>query len=121
MGAHRLVMSPRAIRSEETQRQITRIYRERGALKHDDRIDVLAATVEYYEDYLGVDVDHAIAAARASDMDEQWKMMKDDSKRGIWLLGDKVSGAVRMADPKFRNARSSGPVNAINRIKDRFK
>ncbi len=121
MGAHRLVMSPRAIRAEETQRQITRIYRERGALKHDDRIDVLAATVEYYEDYLGVDVDHAIAAARASDLDEQWKMMKDDSKRGIWLLGDKASGAVRMADPKFRNVRTSGPVNPINRIKDRFK
>ncbi len=69
-------MSPRAIRAEAAPRQLTRIDRERGALKHDDRIDVLAATVEYYEDYLGVDVDHALAAARASDMDEQWKMMK---------------------------------------------
>jgi hypothetical protein len=121
MGAHRLVMSPRAIKSEESQRQITRIYRERGALKHDDRIDVLAATVEYFEDYLGVDVDHAIAAARATELDEQWKMMKDDSKRGIWLLGDQVSGAVRNADPKFRNVRTKGASNPINRIKDRFK
>ena len=119
MGAHRLVFSPRALNQEETQRQLTRIYNERGALAHDDRVDALAATVEYFEDHLGVNVDKAIASARQRETDEQWAMMRDDSKRGIWLLGEKTSGAVRNADPKWQNV-SSLPETPMSKITRRF-
>ena len=103
MGSHRLVFSPKAIKAEETQRQLTRLYNERGALSHDDRVDALAATVEYFEESLGIDVDRAVEAATQRRLDEPWKTMKDDSKRGIWLLGDRASGATRLADQKYRN------------------
>lgn len=101
MGAHRLVMSPRSVKQQETQRQITRIYNDRGALKHDDRVDALAATVEYFEDSLGIDVDKAVEAAREAAEDRQWQMMLDDSQRGIGLLGDRASGAIRLNEGKL--------------------
>ncbi len=37
--------------------QLTRVTTERGALKHDDRLDVLAMAVKYWVDYLGRDQD----------------------------------------------------------------
>ena len=119
MGAHRLVMDHRAIKAEKTQRQITRLYNERGALSHDDRVDALAATVEYFEESLGMDVDKMIANARQAELDESWKTMKDDSKRGIWLLGERASGAVRLADDKWKNV--TGPAETpLSRMRRKF-
>jgi hypothetical protein len=119
MGSHRLVMSPKAIKAEETQRQITRIYNERGSLAHDDRVDALAATVTYFEENLGVNVDAAIATARQAELDKEWKMMKDDSKRGIWLLGERASGAVRLADPKYKGVGKPAD-SPLTRMRARF-
>ena len=101
MGAHRLVFDPRAIRQEETQRQITRIYNDRGALSHDDRVDALAATVQYFEDHLGIDVDKAMEAAQLAREEEQWRTFMDDKARGLSLLGERASGAVRLRDDRF--------------------
>lgn len=120
MNSHRLVFKPSAIKDQETQRQITRITNTRGALKHDDRVDVLAAAVLYYEEFLGIDVDTAVEKAAQAEIDNIWKMMKDDSKRGIWLLGDRVSGAVRNADPKFRKVATKGNYNPIEDIFRKF-
>jgi len=119
MGAHRLVMSPRSIKQEETQRQMTRLYRERGALSHDDRIDALAATVQYFEESLGVDVDKAVEAAKQRRLDESWQMMKNDSQRGIWLLGEAASGAVRLAHDKYKNV-SQPAESPLTKLQRRF-
>ena len=119
MGSHRLVVSPKAIKPEETQRQITRLYNERGSLSRDDRVDALAATVAYFEESLGVNVDKVIATARQAELDLEWKMMKNESKRGIHLLGDKISGAVRLADPRYKNVGQ--PVDSpLTRMQKRF-
>jgi len=119
MGAHRLVFSPKAIKQEETQRQITRLYRERGALAHDDRIDALAATVQYFEESLGIDVDKSVAAAAQRKLDESWKMMKNDSQRGIWLLGERASGATRLADTKYKHV-SQPAESPLAKLQRRF-
>lgn len=114
MGAHRLVFSPRAIKQEETQRQITRLYHERGALAHDDRVDALAATVQYFEDSLGVDVDKVIEAAKLAREDETWKMMLNDDKRGIAILGERASGAVRLRDDHFSRSLNRSAQRGFN-------
>lgn len=96
MSQHRLCMSKKCIRQEETQRQITRLYERRGALKHDDRVDVLAATVGYFEDTLGIDVDEVIAQ---NEHDAQMQIIaswEDDKRRAGLLLGDRISGASRI-------------------------
>ena len=119
MGAHRLVFSPRAIKQEETQRQITRLYNERGALSHDDRVDALASAVDYFEESLGIDVDRAVEAAGQRRLDESWKQMQNDSTRGIWLLGEHASGATRMADDKWKNV-STPRDSPLSKIQRRF-
>lgn len=96
MAQHRLVMAKKAIRQEENQRQITRLYDRRGALKHDDRVDVLAATVQYFEDTLGVDVDDVIARNEHERHMEVIKSWEDDKRRAMHLIGDRVSGATRV-------------------------
>jgi len=92
-GNHRLVFNKKAIREEKTQRQITRLSYSRGALAHDDRIDVLSSVVSYFQDRLQFDVNEQIKRR------EEWNQQRvvdgwlSDS-RGYHLLGNKVSGAV---------------------------
>ena len=84
MGSHRLVFNKRAIKSEENQKQITRLYDTRGALKHDDRVDVLSAAVAYFEDTLGIDVDKKLAQWE----EEEWNNMVDS--RGKTMIAELV-------------------------------
>jgi len=65
---HRLVMDKIVIeqdlKAEAVNRglfQMTHMTAQRGALKHDDRIDVLAQAVEYWKEQLAVDEDKAVA------------------------------------------------------------
>jgi hypothetical protein len=82
MAAHRLVFNSKAIREEETQKQITRLTDIRGALKHDDRVDVLSAACDYWRDWLQVDVDD-MAAKNAMKAEEDYiNMWTDDTRRG---------------------------------------
>jgi len=75
MNQHRLVIDPKVIQKdydtvqhlppEKAQRymlvyQLTRITRQRGALAHDDRLDVLAMAVQYWVDQMAADVDSAM-------------------------------------------------------------
>ena len=75
MNQHRLVIDPKVIqRDYETVQhlppekaarymliyQMTRITRQRGALAHDDRLDVLAMAVQYWVDQMAADADSAI-------------------------------------------------------------
>jgi len=75
MNQHRLVIDPKVIQKdyetvqhlppEKAQRymliyQMTRITRQRGALAHDDRLDVLAMAVQYWVDQMAADVDSAM-------------------------------------------------------------
>ena len=90
---HRLVFNTAAIQDKETQLQITRLSDRRGALKHDDRVDVLAAAVAHWTKALAIDPEQAMKKHVA---DEQKQAIKDwmSSRRSIGILGDRVSGAV---------------------------
>jgi predicted phage terminase large subunit-like protein len=96
MSQHRLVFSKRAIRQENTQKQLTRLTETRGSLKHDDRVDVLAASVNYFEDTLGVDVDDIIATNAEKEQQEIVDSWLDDKRRADLLLGPRLSGANRV-------------------------
>jgi hypothetical protein len=95
MSQHRLCFNTRAIKDKETQYQLSRIHANRGALAHDDRIDVLAAAVSYWEDTLGLNVDHAIQRNRDKEQQATIAEWLSD-KRGYGLLSKKVSGALRL-------------------------
>ena len=51
--------------------QLTRITRQRGALAHDDRLDVLAMAVQYWVDQMAADADAAIRERKADLLDAE--------------------------------------------------
>lgn len=51
--------------------QLTRITRERGCLKHDDRLDALAGAVHYWKSTISADSEKAAKAARERQQDEE--------------------------------------------------
>lgn len=82
MAAHRLVFNTKAIRDEANQIQITRLTDMKGALKHDDRVDVLSAACDHWRDGLQVDVDEMAARNVAKAEEDYIQMWVDDSRRG---------------------------------------
>ncbi len=86
LNTHKLVLdakivgidsTPNSNYSQETQHQymglwqLTRITRERGSLKHDDRLDALAIAVAYWVEQMSRDTDEAVKDYQASFLDEQ--------------------------------------------------
>ena len=54
----------------------------KGALKHDDRVDVLSAACDYWRDWLQVDVDAEAEKNRLKAEEDYVNMWVDDSRRG---------------------------------------
>ena len=77
---HKLVVDPSVIRRDwETAsepdvslfHQMTRITRERGALRHDDRLDALAIAVAYWVEQMAQLDDNRIEALKEREVDEE--------------------------------------------------
>ncbi len=47
--------------------QLTRMCREKGAVKHDDRVDALALGVKYFQDILAISAKEALIQAKRAD------------------------------------------------------
>ncbi len=107
MAAHRLVMDTRAIRDEETQKQLTRLQDLKGALKHDDRVDVISAACEYWKDWLQVDVDAEAQKNIAKAEEEYVKLWADDARRGELITeargGSGTSRVVNMYSSAYQD------------------
>jgi len=98
MASHRLCFNTKAIKQEETQRQLTRLHDGRGSLKHDDRVDVLSAAVSYWEDNLGVNIDNVIAKNKEKEQMDVIKDWMDDKRRARSILQGRSSGALRITN-----------------------
>ena len=55
--------------------QLTRLTRDRGSLKHDDRIEILSEAVAHWQEQLKVDQDKAERRAKDKAMDEEVRKM----------------------------------------------
>lgn len=79
MNQHKLVVSPKVIREDwESTRelptekalpyqlfyQLTRVTKERGALRHDDRLDALSMAVGYWTEAMAQDVEARMQGIR---------------------------------------------------------
>lgn len=86
MNQHRLVMVPGVVRQDydstrtlPTEKQLsyqlcyqlTRVTRDKGSLRHDDRLDALAIAVTYWTEQMGVDADQNIKARQDEALDRQ--------------------------------------------------
>ena len=93
MSQHRLVFDTSAIKDQETQTQITRMQDKRGALKHDDRVDILASAVKSWSEELVISPDILISRNKAKEHQETVKQWLGND-RIYGLLPAKVSGAL---------------------------
>ncbi len=93
MAQHKLVFNTKAIKDQETQKQITRLTERRGALKHDDRVDVISACVSYWVDNIGMNPDTIIEKNKQKEHEDNVKEWISN-KRVMGLLGDRISGAI---------------------------
>ena len=58
--------------------QMSRMCREKGAVKHDDRIDALAQGVKYYTDALALSANREITRRKLDDWNDTLSAMMDD-------------------------------------------
>lgn len=96
ISQHRLVIDTKAIKSPETQKQITRMSRKRGSLLHDDRVDVLSMAVNHWKEYMDLTVDQFIDKARRQEEQERIEEWLNDSRRAGSILEGRMSGAHRV-------------------------
>ena len=93
MAMHRLVIDRKVIKDQENQVQLTRIHRGRGALKHDDRIDVLASAVEYYKEHMKLDVSKTSEDNQKKAWEKRVKNWAENFRAGDYIPS---SGALKL-------------------------
>jgi hypothetical protein len=86
MNQHRLVIDRTALQNDYTSvqkyppesqlkymlaHQMTRITKDRGALVHDDRLDVLAMATQYWVDQMAADVDNEMQDRKSNLLDKE--------------------------------------------------
>jgi hypothetical protein len=93
MAMHRLVLSRKAIKDQANQMQITRLHRGRGALKHDDRVDVLSAAVEFYKSHMALDTGKASEDIKQKEWEKRIKDWANNFRASDYIP---CSGATRV-------------------------
>lgn len=104
MSQHRLIFDTSAINNKETQIQLTRMQDKRGALKHDDRVDILASAVKNWADEMIINPDVLIERNKEKEHRETVKNWLSN-ERIFTLLPDRMSGALAGVQ-KNKTARS---------------
>lgn len=98
MNQHRLIVDSRVIESDyktlaglstedalsyQLFHQMSRITKERGSLRHDDRLDALAIAVAYWVEVMNQDADKQIEIRKERQLMEELKVFLGHAKRGI--------------------------------------
>jgi hypothetical protein len=104
MAQRRLCFNTKAIKEKETQIQITRLTERRGALAHDDRVDVLSLAVTEWKDNLIHDVDALIEKNKEKESMKIVNSWLSDDRIGN-LFPERTSGAYRYINKSQSNAK----------------
>lgn len=99
LGQHRVVVDANALRRDAAPRegvseeqammyrlayQLSHVTRERGCLRHDDRLEVLAMACGYWVEHLGRSVEDAAKASRRDAMEEAFSDIIPNVATGNW-------------------------------------
>jgi hypothetical protein len=114
MAQHRLVFDVGVIQDKENQMQITRLQNKRGALKHDDRVDVLSAAVSHWVNALAIDPDRELLHKQQEDYKNQIKDWMGNT-RALGILGTRLSGAVLLNGKDIPKAKFGKSILRRNR------
>lgn len=78
LNSHRLIVDESVARDEVLMYQMTHITRERGALRHDDRIDALAGAIAHFEHVLMQDSKQQADAQREAELQAEAEQFVED-------------------------------------------
>lgn len=117
MNSHKLIVSQSAIQEDfnHTKResssddhapllyslfyQMTRITKERGSLKHDDRLDALAMAVGHFTDMMSRDDQKAVTEAEEARLDDAMKLLdKREWDNDRYISGDDYFNGLLSSD-----------------------
>ena len=105
MAQHRLVFDSSVLKDKENQIQITRMQDKRGALKHDDRIDILASAVKNWSDILVIDPENLIERNKQREHQNTVKEWLGNKRMSV-LLGDRYYGQKELGNNSVRQPAS---------------
>lgn len=98
MNQHRLVFDQRVIEWDYSSNQdyppeerilymlfyqMSRMCREKGAVRHDDRIDCIAQGVQYFTDAMGISAHEVVKQRRQEDWEDQVQAFLDDPTSAV--------------------------------------
>lgn len=134
LSSHRLVISSEALESDaksvtkypiEIQttyrliHQMAMLTRDKGCLRHDDRLDALAGAIRFVVERLDFDTQVVIEARRRHEELEHIRMWKDPVSRRTWLTGVAPRGGRNsietMSKAGGNNRRATKSRNSFNR------
>ena len=87
--------------------QMSRMCKEKGAVKHDDRIDCLAQGVKYFTDSLAISAQQAIIDRKREDWDDMLQEWTEDPKSAVNHLALGMNLEQRK-EARIKNGQSSG-------------
>ena len=100
MNQHRLIINDKVVQEDYTSTQIhtpemalryqlfyqmSRITRDKGSLAHDDRLDVLAMSCQYWSDKIAKDADRSIQDRKDELMRQELDKFLDVSTENTWI------------------------------------
>lgn len=105
LAQHRVVIDTTVVRADLANPdvvrrglyQLTHVTSQRGALKHDDRLDILAAAVQHWAQYMNAD---------ATKAEEAWKRKQEAAWEREFFKGT-IVGHHHQSDPRHRQ-RATG-------------
>jgi hypothetical protein len=80
LTAHRLVVDESVAKDETLMYQLTHITRDRGALKHDDRLDALAGALAEFSRVLMQDQEQQAKAAKNAELEAELEQFVEDMR-----------------------------------------
>ena len=98
MNQHRLIIDKKVVindaktpdKNYQLFYQLTRITKERGAIRHDDRLDALAGAVSYWVESMGRDVDKAAS----DDYNDKLMAELESFKDNVFNIGEAPKSAL---------------------------
>lgn len=124
LSSHRLVISGQAlehdaksvamypIELQSTYRlvhQMAMLTRDKGCLRHDDRLDALAGAVRFVVERLDFDTQSVIEARRRHEALEEIRIWKDPVSRRAWLTGVVPKGGRNSINTMSRSGGKNKP------------
>ncbi|MFN3573615.1 MAG: phage terminase large subunit [Phenylobacterium sp.] len=113
LAQHRVVIDASAIRADlanpEVIRrglyQLTHLTSQRGSLKHDDRVDILAAAVKHWADHMNAD---------ATKAEEAWKRKQEAAWEKEFFKGT-ILGHHHQGDQRHRQRATGRRIDGLSR------